>query len=83
VSLQRIDNPRRTYWRDLGMVDGRRLIAHGYFAPPFGIGMLACQARLALRIRRFLKSEAIRPDIVHSHRFTFEGIAAWMVARAT
>ncbi|MGL4290798.1 MAG: glycosyltransferase [Phreatobacter sp.] len=83
ISLQRIDNPRRTYWRDLGMVNGRRVIAHGYFAPPFGIAMLACQARLAMRIRRFLRSEAIRPDIVHSHRFTFEGIASGMGARAT
>lgn len=83
VSLQRISDPRRTYWRDLGIVNGRRLIAHGYFAPPLGIGMYGCQVRLARRIRAFLKEEKLRPNIVHSHRFTFEGIAAWMVARAT
>lgn len=83
ISLQRISDPRSTYWRDFGIVEGRRLIAHGYFAPPFGIGMYWCQRRLARRIRAFLNEEGIRPDIVHSHRFTFEGIAAWMVARAT
>ncbi|MFK8252504.1 glycosyltransferase [Ancylobacter terrae] len=82
ISLQRLSNPRRGYWEDLGMVNGRRLIAHGYFAPPFGIGMLAAQWWLARRINRFLDAEGIRPDVVHSHRFTFEGIAAWMVARA-
>lgn len=82
ISLQRIGDPRRTYWRDLGMVDGRRLIAHGYFAPPFGLGMYPCQRILARRILRFLSEGGFRPDLVHSHRFTFEGIAAWRVARA-
>ena len=82
ISLQRISDPRRTYWRDLGIVDGRRLIAHGYFAPPFGVGMYWCQLQLARRIEAFLNQEGIRPDIVHSHRFTFEGIAAWKVARS-
>lgn len=82
VSLQRVGDPRRLYWRDLGMVDGRRLIAHGYFAPPLGFGMFLCQRRLAKRILRFLDESGLRPDLVHSHRFTFEGIAAWMVAKA-
>ena len=81
VSLQRVSDPRRTYWRDLGMVRGRRLIAHGYFAPPLGLGMYLCQHRLARRILHFLRENGYEPDLVHSHRFTFEGIAAWMVAR--
>ena len=83
ISLQRVSDPRRTYWRDLGMVGGRRLIAHGYFAPPLGLGMYLCQRRLARRVRRFLTEAGYRPDLVHSHRFAFEGIAAWLVARAT
>ncbi len=83
ISLQRISLPWRTYWVDLGIVEGRRLIAHGYFAPPFGFGMFLCQVVLARRIRRFLADGGVSPGIVHSHRFTFEGIAAWMVARAT
>lgn len=82
ISLQRLSDPRRTYWRDLGMVRGRRLIAHGYFAPPFGFGMYFCQRRLAGRILRFLRENGYAPDLVHSHRFTFEGIAAWIVARS-
>ncbi|WP_338048996.1 GNAT family N-acetyltransferase [Rhodoligotrophos defluvii] len=81
ISLQRIGNPFRCYWKDLGMVNGRRLVAHGYFALPFGIGMLPSQLLLGRRIARFLKQENLRPNVVHSHRFTFEGIAAWLVAR--
>lgn len=81
ISLKRMNNPRKVFWRDLGMVDGRRLIVHHYFAPPLGVGMRLFQFWLARRILRFLKAEGIRPAVVHSHRFTFEGIAAWQVAQ--
>lgn len=81
VSLQRVADPRRVLWRDFGEVDGRRLVVCRYFAPPFGLGMAACQALVARRIGRFLHQENLMPDIVHSHRFTFEGIAAWRLAR--
>ncbi len=81
VSLQRVADPRRVAWHDFGMVDGRRLIVHRYFAPPFGVAMAACQAIVARRIHRFLVAEALRPDIVHTHRFSFEGIAGWLLAR--
>lgn len=83
ISLQRQSDPRRVFWRDFGTVEGRRLIVHGYFAPPLGVGMLACQMMVARRIGRFLAAEGLSPAVVHSHRFTFEGIAAWRVARAT
>ncbi|WP_288196412.1 glycosyltransferase [uncultured Pleomorphomonas sp.] len=81
VSLQRVVDPRRIAWRDFGDFEGRRLIVYRYFAPPFGIGMAACQLVVARRIGRFLAAERLRPDIVHSHRFTFEGIAGWLLAR--
>lgn len=81
VSLQRVVDPARVAWRDFGDVDGRRLIVYRYFAPPFGFGMAACQWAVARRIGRFLAAEGLRPDIVHSHRFTFEGIAGWLLAR--
>jgi glycosyltransferase involved in cell wall biosynthesis len=81
VSLQRVVDPRRVLWRDFGDVWGRRLIVYRYFAPPFGLGMAACQAIVARRIGRFLSAEGLQPDIVHTHRFTFEGIAGWWLAR--
>jgi len=81
VSLQRVVDPRRIAWRDFGDFEGRRLIVYRYFALPFGIGMAACQFMVARRIGRFLAAERLRPDIVHSHRFTFEGIAGWLLAR--
>ncbi len=81
VSLKRINDPRRAFWRDLGMVDGRRLIVYHYFAPPLGVGMLFFQSLVARRILRFLAVEDYAPAVVHAHRFTFEGVAAWMIAR--
>lgn len=81
VSLKRINDPRRAFWRDLGMVDGRRLIVYHYFAPPLGVGMLFFQSMVARRILRFLAVEGYAPAVVHAHRFTFEGVAAWMIAR--
>ena len=81
VSLQRVADPRRVEWRDFGVFEGRRLIVYRYFAPPFGIGMAACQFVVARRIGRFLAAEGLRPDVVHCHRFTFEGIAGWLLAR--
>ena len=81
VSLQRVVDPRRIEWRDFGVFEGRRLIVYRYFAPPFGIGMAACQFVVARRIGQFLAAEGLRPDIVHCHRFTFEGIAGWLLAR--
>jgi glycosyltransferase involved in cell wall biosynthesis len=82
VSLQRVSDPRKVAWRDFGDVDGRRLVVCRYVAPPFGFGMAACQAVVARRVRRFLEAEGLRPDIIHTHRFTFEGIAGWLLARA-
>lgn len=83
VSLQRVSDPRKVMWRDFGDHDGRRLIVCRYFALPFGIGMAASQWIVARRILRFLAVEGFEPEIVHAHRFTFEGIAAWLIARRT
>jgi glycosyltransferase involved in cell wall biosynthesis len=81
VSLQRVVDPRLVEWRDFGSFKGRRLIVYRYFAPPFGIGMAACQFVVARRIGRFLTDEGLQPAIVHCHRFTFEGVAGWLLAR--
>lgn len=81
VSLQRVSDLRRGFWRDFGMIEGRRLIVHAYFAPPFGVAMFFCQMLVARRIRRFLATEDLKPRAIHAHRFTFEGIAAWLLAR--
>ena len=37
VSATRTSRPDQTYFRDCGMVEGVRLFAYRYFAPPFGI----------------------------------------------
>jgi len=81
VSLQRVSNPLRVQWRDFGEIDGRRLLVYRYFAPPFGIAMFASQTLVARRIRTFLAAEGITPQVIHTHRFTFEGIAGWLLAK--
>lgn len=81
ISLKRVNDPRKAFWRDLGVIDGRRVVAYRYFAPPLGLAMRFFHMGVARRISSFLAEENIRPDIIHAHRFTFEGIAAWQLAR--
>lgn len=81
ISLKRVNDPRKAFWRDLGMLNGRRVIAYRYFAPPLGLAMRLCQKQVARRIAQFLAEEKIQPNVIHAHRFTFEGIAAWQLSR--
>ncbi len=81
ISLQRVSNPLKVQWRDFGEIDGRRLLVYRYFALPFGIGMFASQTIVARRIRAFLAAEGVTPQVIHTHRFTFEGIAGWLLAK--
>ena len=52
-----------------------------YFGLPFGIGLHNSWRRAALRTIARLEKDNIRPNIVHAHKFTFEGIAGWYIAR--
>lgn len=81
ISLKRQGNPAKTYFTDCGMLRGRRVFAHGYFAPPLGVGQLAVMWGIARRVRATLAGEGIRPDLIHAHRLTFEGFAGWFLSR--
>lgn len=80
VSLNRTSRPDRTHFRDCGMVHGARLFAFRYFGLPFGLGLAPSMRAVARRIAGMLEAEGFQPDVVHAHKFAFEGIAGlWLV----
>ena len=58
-----------------------RLFDVSFFGLPLGIGLHRAMRRAATRIIALLEQQGIRPDLVHAHKFTFEGLAGWYVAR--
>lgn len=58
-----------------------RLFHFAYFGLPWGIGLHRAMRKTAQRIITLLEREGICPRLVHAHKFTFEGLAGWYVAR--
>ena len=61
--------------------EGFRLFHFPYFGLRLGIGLLPAMRRAAARTIALLEAEGIRPDLVHAHKFTFEGLAGRQIAR--
>lgn len=80
-SLKRLADPRKGYLVERPAAPGQRLFAFGHFGLPFGVGLSAAFRRVAARIAAVLEREGLRPDIVHSHRLTFDGLAGHRLAR--
>ncbi|MFZ2102570.1 MAG: glycosyltransferase [Oricola sp.] len=80
MSLNRTILPWRTCFIDCGEADGVRLFAYRYFGFPAGLGLAPTMRRVARRIARALEAEGWRPDLVHGHKFAFEGIAGLWLA---
>jgi glycosyltransferase involved in cell wall biosynthesis len=81
VSLKRHALPWRTYLRKEPRDPVSRVFAFGYWGLPFGIAHLASMWLAARRIRALLAEEGIRPQVIHAHKLSFEGIIAWLLAR--
>ena len=60
---------------------GHRLFHFPYWGLKFGIGLWWSMRVAARRTIALLEREGIRPDLIHAHKFTFEGIAGWFIAR--
>lgn len=60
---------------------GYRLFHFPFFGLRFGIGLHAAMRRAARRTIALIERQGIRPDLIHAHKLTFEGIAGWYVAR--
>ena len=80
-SLVRSADPRRGYLERCPAPANQTLFAMGHFGLPFGVGLQAAFAGVARRIEATLSAHDLRPDIVHSHRLTFDGIAGHMLSR--
>ncbi|MCX7304378.1 MAG: glycosyltransferase [Hyphomicrobiales bacterium] len=80
MSLNRTILPWKTYFIDCGQVDGVHLYACRYFGLPMGLGLAPTMRRVARKIARALEERDWRPDLVHAHKFAFEGIAGLWLA---
>ncbi len=81
ISLVRSADPRATYLKECPAPEGQRLFAVGHFGLPFGIGLEATFQAVARRIDDILVTHGLRPDLIHSHRLTFDGIAGSLLAQ--
>jgi glycosyltransferase involved in cell wall biosynthesis len=81
ISLTRTADPRRISVQEYQTVDGQRLIAMHHFGLPFGGGLFFSFHAVADQIAKQLAERGLKPDLIHSHRLTFDGIAGWLLAR--
>jgi glycosyltransferase involved in cell wall biosynthesis len=58
-----------------------RLFDMPYFGLPFGLDLHRSMRKSARQIIALLEKQDIKPDLVHAHKLTFEGLAGWYVAR--
>jgi glycosyltransferase involved in cell wall biosynthesis len=80
VSLKRVVAPQHSYFKECPADAGQRLFAYGYIGLPFGVGLFRAFKQVAKRIEQMLAAERLQPDLIHSHRLTFDGIAGWLMA---
>ncbi|WP_169307130.1 glycosyltransferase [Ferrimonas sediminicola] len=52
-----------------------------YWGLPWGMLLFLSMTLLAWRIRRQIRRERLHVDLVHAHKFAFEGIAGWWLSR--
>ena len=80
IALTRTGNPRAVGTvRGDGAGDGS-VHSMRYFCPPFGFLLFPAMAAVAWRIRRLLRDENIRVDLIHAHKLCFEGISGYLLA---
>lgn len=81
-SLMRHADPRREYLIVCpDPAPNQKLFAYGHFGLPLGVGLHRSFSAVARRIDAALSSHGLWPDLVHSHRLTFDGIAGDLLAR--
>ncbi|MDB5581800.1 MAG: hypothetical protein JWR80_6976 [Bradyrhizobium sp.] len=58
-----------------------RLFDMPYFGLPYGLDLHRSMRKSARQIIALLEEQNIKPDLIHAHKLTFEGLAGWYVAR--
>lgn len=77
VSLNRVVNPFKCNCVDGDDKGDSRVISMRYWGMPYGVLLALSMLIVALRIRRQLAKRSIKVDLIHAHKLTFEGLAAW------
>ena len=82
-SLRRRPLPFGLFLKDLGIPqrENVRVFSYGHYGLPLGIGLFHSFWLVARRIRKVIQQRGLRPNAVHAHRLTFDGIAGWLLAR--
>ncbi len=82
VSLTRSATQSPTGVHQFEGASGQRLIAIHHFGLPFGLGLQRSFRAVARQIETYLSQHNLAPDLVHSHRLTFDGIAGDLISKA-
>lgn len=80
VSLNRTALPWRT---NLVEGDGHgdpHVVSMRYWGLPFGLGLALAMLIVARRIAALVEARGVRVSLIHAHKLTFEGIAAWWLS---
>lgn len=80
VSLNRVANPIRC--NSIGN-DGQgdhQVLSMRYWGLPYGLSLALSMLIVAFRVHRVLIHQQIKIDLIHAHKLTFEGLAAWWLA---
>jgi glycosyltransferase involved in cell wall biosynthesis len=81
ISLKRQANPLQAYFFEDSSSSEVRVFAFGYWGLPFGLAHLASMWLAASRIFTTLNKLNVRPQLIHAHKLTFEGMIAWFLAK--
>lgn len=81
IALTRSHNPMQTNCLDGDGNGDSKVTSMRYWGLPFGILLFVSMTIAAWRIRRQLNKEQLSFDLIHAHKMTFEGIAAWWLSR--
>ncbi|MFA6041549.1 MAG: glycosyltransferase [Methylophilus sp.] len=81
-ALTRTSNPFKVASENGDGKGDMRVISMRYWGLPFGVFLALSMLIVAYRIQMLLKQRNIQPTVVHAHKFTFEGIAGWRLARS-
>ncbi|MBL7212917.1 MAG: glycosyltransferase [Desulfobacteraceae bacterium] len=74
ISLNRTGNPFQEK-----TINNPNLCELKIFAPPFGVFLYIFLKRAARKIMKLLSEQEYKPDIVHGHKLTYEGIIAYEI----
>jgi len=81
ISLNRAANPLRCNSIKGDGQGDHQVLSMRYWGLPYGLSLALSMLIVAFRIHKALTRQRIKIDLIHAHKLTFEGLAAWWLAR--